>query len=395
MPVMRWLALVAFFALITSMWQLYSRQNQRDDALKSTQTDALRDYVTRSPFDAAGHLAIAAEGVTTSVTPTAEANIALAAAKTLAPFDPDVLRLSVLRSLQARDADGAIAAGERLAAIDPTAQSDVVKALATLGTAPAWNQTIERWQATRSPLLDELVFNVCQSDAPIAQKLQLATAASAANLLSNRSFECLRGASLRSAEYLSIYALWIDRVARRSPGESLNIPHVFNGDFSRAIEAEPFDWKLGAGGDFRDGYVVRIRREMVGSVANRYLEAELNGRPVKTDIASISTALSRGRYALSYRIRDTSQAAGHRFRLSLRCVVGPELTSAGLDKVTAPSQGAGTSDWVISANSFSVPENCFAQQLSLESTRAGWKALGASGRIAIDDVVISSVSEAQ
>jgi hypothetical protein len=395
MTVMRWLAFVVFFALIASMWQLYSRQIQRDAALKSTQADALRDYVTRSPFDAAGHLAIAAEGVTTGLAPPPEANLALAAAKTLAPLDPDVLRLSVLRSIQSGDAERAIAAGERLAAIDPTAQSDVVKAFTTLGASPAWLRTIERWQAIGSPLLEELVFSTCQSEAPLAQKLQLATVASAANLLSNRSFECLRGASLRSAEFSSVYALWIDRIARRSPGEPLNIPHVFNGDFSRTIDAEPFDWKLGIGGDFRDGYVVRVRRETVGNTLNRFLEAELNGRPVKTDIANITTALPAGSYTLSYRIRDTSQVAGHRFRLSLRCVAGPELTSAGLDKAAALSQGASTTDWILNSNSFSVPENCFAQQLSLESTRATWKTLGASGRVAIDDVVISSAGESR
>ncbi len=388
-PALRWIALVLLAFLLASMWFLHNRQSAREQALRSPQGSALRDYVLRSPFDAAGHLAIAADGAAANLPPTQEASTALAAAKTLAPFNPDVLRLVIFRSLQAGDAEAAVAAGERLAEIDPLAQADVVKALSNLSGTPVWAKTIERWQTTRSPLLDELVYSVCQSNAPIAQKVQLATSASAADVLSNRSFECLRAASLRSPEFASIYSLWIDRVVRKRPGEPVEIPNVFNGDFSKAIENDAFDWKLGAGGDFRDGYVARIKRETIDGVANRYFEAELNGRPVKSEIATTMTALPRGRYSLSYRIRDTSQAAAHRFRLSLRCLVGTELNPAAQDRIASQTPGAGINDWVLITNTFVVPESCHGQQLSLESTRSNWKALGANGRVALDDVVIS------
>lgn len=388
------IAITTLISLLAAMWLLYQRHSARDAALRSPQSAALRDYVVRSPFDAAGHLAIAAEGAAANMPPTQEAVAALAAAKTLAPHNPDVLRLAIFRSLQSGDADSAIAAGERLAEIDPLAQADVVKALSNLSGAPAWARTVERWQATRSPLLDELVLSVCQSNAPIAQKIQLATSASAADVLSDRSFECLRAASLRSPEFASVYALWIDRILRKRPGETAEIPNVFNGDFSRPIENEPFDWKLGAGGDFRDGYVVRIKRETIDGVSNRFLEAELNGRPVKSDIATTMTALARGRYSLTYRIRDTSQAASHRFRLSLRCIAGAELNPPAQDRLSAQVQGTGLNDWTVSSSTFVVPEGCFGQQLSVESTRSNWKALGANGRVAIDDVVISFGGEA-
>jgi hypothetical protein len=389
-PALRWIALVLLASLLASVWRLHARQSAREQALRSPQDSALRDYVLRSPFDAAGHLAIAADGAAANLPPTQEASIALAAAKTLAPFNPDVLRLVIFRSLQAGDAEAAVSAGERLAQIDPLAQADVVKALSNLGGTPVWAKTIDRWKATRSPLLDELVYSICQSNAPIAQKVELATSASAADVLSNRSFECLRAASLRSPEFASVYSLWIDRVVRKRPGEPVEIPNVFNGDFSRAIEREPFDWKLGSGGDFRDGYVVRIKRETIDGVANRFLEAELNGRTVNSDIATTTTALPRGRYLLSYRVRDTSQVPPHRFRISVRCIGGPELNAAAQDKITPQVSGGGLSDWSLVTQSVVVPDECYAQQLALESTRANWKTLGANGRVSLDDVVISS-----
>jgi hypothetical protein len=388
------LSLALLVSLVIAMSTLYQRQLARDVALRSPQASALKDYVARSPFDAAGHLAIASEGAAANLPANSSASAALAAANTLAPHNPDVLRLVIFRNLQAGDAETAITAGERLAKIDPMAQPDIVKALSTLGNSPVWAKTIERWQTARSPLLEELVFNVCQSDAPITRKLQFATSASAADVLSNRSFECLRTASLRSPEFASVYALWIERILRKRPGEAVEIANVFNGDFSRAIENEPFDWKLGAGGDFRDGYVVRVKRETTDGVANRFLEAELNGRPIKSDIATTMTALPRGRYLLSYRVRDTSQATPHRFRLSLRCIGGAELNPASQDRLPAQIQGATVNEWTSSTATIVVPEGCYGQQLSLESTRANWKALGVNGRVAIDDVVISFGGEA-
>lgn len=390
--IFRCYAIVVIFGLIAGMLLLSQKQSTRDSAQKGAHPEALRDYVMRSPFDAAGHLTMAAEGAHSDHAPTPQTTLALAAAATLAPYDPDVLRIATLRRLQLGDADGAIAAGERLTAVDPSARADVVKALWSLRTTASWQKTVERWTQSQSPLLDELVFAVCQSDTQIAQKVQLATLASAANLLSNRSFECLYNASLRSAEFADVYSLWIERLARKQIGEPLVIPNVFNGDFSRAIDSDPFDWKLGSGGDFRDGYIVRIRRESASGAANRFLDVELNGRPVKTEIASIATALPRGRFALSYRIRDSSQTAGHRFRLSLRCISGAELTNAASEKLGPQGTGG---DWVLSSSVLTVPDNCFAQRLTLESTRPGWKALGASGRVAIDDVVISSSGDAQ
>ncbi len=390
---MRWVGLALLISLLASMWFLRESRSTRGDAHSATQAGALREYVLRSPFDAAGHLALAAEGAAANLPPTQATKVALNAATTLAPLSPDVLRLAIFRGLQTGDADAAIAAGERLAEIDGMARPDIVKALSNLATSPVWEKTIERWQSTRSPLLDELVFTICQSNAPLAQKLQLATLASAADVLSNRSFECLRAASLRSPEFAIVYGLWIDRILRKRPTQSVDIPNVFNGDFSRAIENEPFDWKLGAGGDFRDGYVVRVKRETIDGVANRYLEVELNGRPIKSDIATTMTALPRGRYVLSYRIRDTSQVVPHRFRLAMRCVGGAELNTAAGDRITPQVAGGSANDWALVSQAVIVPGDCHAQQLSLESTRSNWKTLGANGRVALDDVVISFSSD--
>jgi Flp pilus assembly protein TadD len=369
--------LVVQLVVSIAMWrQATSRQlpgDAPDDAV-------LMVRLAQQPIDVAGHLALGIARL--NADDPSGARRALRAAAAIAPNEPQVLRTQAFVHFALGETAPGVDAVVRLLDAEPESAREAYAVLGNVMSTSVMEAVVNRWAEERSAHLGGLADAVCTSNQALQVKLWLATRAAAAAALRPETLNCLFSQAARSPDVASVYALWLGGL----PPTQSGIDHVWNGNFEQRERATPFDWKLGRGGEFRDGYSVTIQLERGGGPVNRYLSVELNGRPIASTIAETNIVLAPGDYTLAYRTRDLTAAGNVRVGLSIACHGTGQML---VPVVSTSSQTAGQV-WSTIRERFVVPSACHAQVIRVDGSSPSWKAAGIKGRVDFDDVVIST-----
>lgn len=370
--------LIVQLVVSVAMWRQATLRQLPGDA---TDDAVLRVRLSQQPFDVAGHLAFGIARL--NANDPSGARRALRAAAAIAPNEPQVLRTQAFTHFTFGETAAAIEAVVRLLDAEPEAARDAYAALGNVMSTPAMEAVVNRWADQRSVHLGGLADAVCTSNQALQVKLWLATRAAAAAALRPETLTCLFSQASRSPDAASVYALWLGSL----PSTEGSIDHVWNGNFEQRERATPFDWKLGRGGEFRDGYSATIQLERSGGPTNRYLSVELNGRPVTSTIAETHLVLPPGPYTLSYRTRDRTAAGSVRLGFGVACHGSGQVIAP----VTADARETTSQTWSTVRTSFVVPSGCHAQVIRVDGSPASWKAAGTKGRFDFDDVAITGL----
>ncbi|MFN3630221.1 MAG: hypothetical protein ACK4XK_09255, partial [Casimicrobiaceae bacterium] len=377
-----WVSLLCVVAaaqlgLSLAVWREASKRQLPGDATDET---VLRVHLAQQPFDTAGHLALAVARLNSGED--SGAKRALRAAAAMAPNEPQVLRTAAYVHFALGETTSGVEAVARLLDAEPEAARDAYTALGNVLATPAVGDVVERWVGERSAHLGGFADAVCASSQALPGKLWVATRAAAAGVLRPETLGCLFSQAARSPDAASVYALWLSSL----PASAGEIEYVWNGNFEQRERSTPFDWKLGRGGEYRDGYSATIQVERSGGPINRYLSVELNGRPVATTIAETNLVLAPGAYTLSYRIRDLTTAESARIGLSIFCHGSGHV----LVPVTPAALATVGQVWSTIRTAFAVPTGCHAQAIRVDGSSTSWKSAGVKGRVDFVVVVLSS-----
>jgi hypothetical protein len=354
----------------------------RPTSSRISDAEAISEYLRRSPFDAAAHLALAHLTTRDAAFSQSISDAAMQSAIRLAPHDPQTIRLLAYRAFRAGDAVLALDWVERLAALGGDDLTDAFSTMDSVAATPAWEQRLIAWQSSKNGLLKGYAATHCIGTAELESKIWVATRAASVGMLAPSTVDCLAQHAAAKPAIVDVYSLWLD--AMSNPTDSRT--YVSDGGFDARDRSGPFTWKIGTGGEFRDGFVTRVATEKTEAIPNRFFQVEFNGKPVRTNPLSQLLVLPAGNYSLSFKYRDTASTPTSTLGILIDCASdGARLAEPN----TASTSQETLRGWRERRVSFRVPEKCYAQRLQLESTYRGWKTNGVNGRIALDDVVIT------
>ena len=390
----RWLTLVfVAMGVVTAAigfwhWQPLPgdvRSLSPDTASKATPTDA-RSYLRVRPFDPLAYVALANE-LSTASPMSAEAGEksqqALRVAVKLAPVDAVVMRGRIVDAYTRKDLRLAMALSADLAELSPGERGDAFAILSELMRAPEWPQFLASRLSKSWAVADAFVIHVCHSGAKPDVLLPLAIAVAQKQPLMPSTVNCAAAKAIADNQTPVAYWLWLNA----SSSLPKKIALVLNGDFESPLSGGPFDWTLGVGGDFREGFTVGLARDNAApgtgnSHGNGYLMARFNGRAIRSSIAQQNLALKPGRYRLSYRSQMSGLSAD-KLTWTLRCGASvlalskAALTDSSLDK-----------SWMTYSAEFAVPATCLGQVLTLEVATRLDALQGLVGTAKYDDVIV-------
>jgi hypothetical protein len=372
-------------ALAATLYSHHGAARQAGSENAGTDVELLRRKIAIAPLDPALHLAVAMSGAASRSAPQEIERLALRSAAQLAPFDSNVHRAQAFRFFEAGDQRQALAKVRALSKIDPESHNDTLGALLQVAGGEAWIEHVNVLTEERSALLDAIAHSTCASNAKMALATWAATRAASVSRLQSRTLECLLGRVTSPGDAIDVYTLWIDSI-KSKPSE---IPFVFNGDFETPDSNGPFNWRIGAGGEYRDGYTARVQSERVSGKPNRFLQIDFNSRAIRSEMLSINLALPPGNYRLSYRTKDEVTADAATPELVLTCNRTNARLGDAPGKVATGRQSSNSGSWREVSRDFSVDSTCYLQRMVLTSASANWQARGFKGRLLIDDVVIT------
>jgi hypothetical protein len=376
-------AVAASVALLISLWGLAGDRLRpvadvrRDDDAAS---GALR-YLLDRPFDPAGWLAWvgSAAPLAGTTAPPALAVKVVDANRTLAPVDPQVLRAQALVALR----KGEIAAGLELvadiAALFPAERGDAFTTLgAYLGDA-AWSPFLASRLDRGWAQVDAFVLETCNRGAGFGTLIGLVQQIVRKQPLADDVVACVGNRAIAENAVPAAYWVWLN--ASRAVPRTLG--NVFNGDFELAAAGRLFDWRLSAGGEYREGFVATVRSDDTRGQPSKVLAIRFNGRPLRLPIAQQYLALAPGRYALTYQLRTSSADAPASVGWSLKCV--PPTLAPVTGQTVAEQRNGG---WISRRQEITIPSGCSGQLLDLEVGNRLQMLQGLQGTILFDDISI-------
>ena len=393
----RWLTLVfVAMGVVTAAigfwhWQPLPgdvRSLSPDTASKATPTDA-RSYLRVRPFDPLAYVALANE-LSTASPMSAEAGEksqqALRVAVKLAPVDPVVIRGRIVDAYNRDDLRLAMTLGADLAELSPAERGDAFAILSELMRTPEWPAFIASRLSLGWTVADAFVLHVCHSAAKADVLLPLAIAVAQKQPLVAITLNCVAAKAIVDNQTPVAYWLWLNA----SSSLPKKIALVLNGDFESPLSGGPFDWTLGVGGDFREGFTVGLARDndapsastKGGNSSNGYLMARFHGRAIRSSVAQQNLALKPGRYRLSYRSQMSGLSAD-KLAWTLRC--GTSVVALSKAGLTEPPP---EKSWVSSSSEFVVPTTCLGQLLTLEAATRLDALQGLVGTAKYDDVIV-------
>jgi hypothetical protein len=378
-------ALTVSLALAGALVSHYQTTRNAASQRVGSDSEVLRRNVALSPLDPAVHLALAMRGATSNTPPQEIEQRALRSAAQLAPYDANVIRAEAFRLFEAGDQKRALEKIRTLSIIDAESHNDVLNALLQVAGGTAWIEHVNTLTQERSAMLDAIAHSTCSSKRELALAIWVATRAASVNRLLPRTLDCLVSRVASAEDALDVYTLWIDSLRNKPTA----IPFVFNGDFEMADPAGPFAWRIGTGGEYRDGYTARIVTERAASGTNRLLQFEFNARPIRSELLAMNMALPPGSYRLNYRAKDDVVTDGSRPEFAVYCHRSNVRLGEALAKPSALGQNDDGGRWKTISRSFEVDGTCHLQRLVLTSTAPNWQARGYKGRISLDDVTVS------
>lgn len=340
-------------------------------------------YLRARPFDALAYVGVAEALSSMRLAPAsakAKAQEALEVATLLAPVDIVVIRARIADAYARNDALRAMALSADLAALSPNDRADAFASLAYLMRTPEWPQFIAARLASGWIAADAFVLHICHSNTKPDVLLPLAIAVVKKAPLRATALNCAAAKAIADNKTPLAYWLWLSS----TPKLPKKIPFVLNGDFESPSTIGPFEWALGLGGDFREGFTVSIRRDNeTATTDNGVLMARLNGRAVNSPLIQQNLALTPGRYRLFYRVQ-TAGLTADKLVWTIHCGTSV-LPLSNLTK----SDGLPTTKWDAFSTEFLVPPTCTGQSLTLVVATRLDALQGLVGTAKYDDVTIT------
>lgn len=339
-----------------------------------------KNYILQRPIDAAGWIARAdADFATIPNTVTPLANQAITVAATLAPVDPQVIRARMFLALKLGDTVSGLSHAANIATMFPTESRDAFSILRAYSSDPNWPAFFQAQLTAGWPAAEAFLIDSCQSGATVGTLLTIAQPIIRRQPLSENTVTCIGTKAISEGLIPTAYWLWLNALA------TLPTPlgNVFNGDFEQPSAGRLFDWRITAGGDYREGFAAAIRPDDSRGSRNKVLLVRFNGRALKPPVAQQFLALAPGRYTLSYSRRDIGLSAPASSSWALRCV--PPAVAPTLGAATQQSTQTG---WIKLTQDVVIPEGCSGQLLDLELGNRLQLAQGLQGSVLFDDVSI-------
>ncbi len=372
-------ASVAAWGLITG-----ALRSSPDVGIDSDAVTGASAYIVRRPLDPVGWLSWAgARGMLT--TDALRAAQVIRTAATLGPVDPQVLRAQAVLAFRQGDVDAGLNRAADLAVMLPTERSDAFATLRSYSGHPDWAGF---WNARLNkgwPAVDAFLLDSCQSGASLSTLYSMVRPAVSKQPLDDAAVSCIGNKAIAEGQLPAAHWLWVN--AMRTTPKSLG--NVFNGDFEQPLAGRLFDWRLAAGGEYREGFSVSVSREdsigMPGAtrtrVNNNVLSVRFNGRALKMPIAQQFLALKPGRYVLAYKSRELGVAVPGRVNWTIRCVPANLTVALG-----TPKSEPVTGGWTTRVVDVMIPDACTGQLLDLEAGDRLQLLQGFRGTVLFDDI---------
>lgn len=380
------LILTLLIAALGALWALLVNplQHMRPPSTEPSESARARQYVLQRPFDAAGWLGwqgAAAQPMAPATPASASAGV-IAAAATLAPADPLVMRARAQVLLAAGDEDAALNLLERVALLFPDERANAFAAMTAATSSAAFNRFVSRALQRNSPVIDEFLMHACSAAKPLQLLAPVAEATVKVRPLPDAVLDCVCERAISANAVPFARWLWLNGQAKLPA----TIGFVQNGGFDDAIGQRPFDWHINAGGQFREGFTARVQYlDSDPKSKNHVLSVSFNGRPVRVRIARQTLALSEGRYELRFRYNAAGLKAPLQYAWTLRCLGDQAQALASVaPPVTEDARG-----WQLRAAEFAVPPACTGQELSLELAGKLQQETGGRGTVLFDDIVVT------
>ncbi len=337
-----------------------------------------RKYIVQRPFDPAGWLAWAGSTISSTEALPPFASKVVEATKLLGPVDPQVLRAQALLALRRQDIAGGLERAADIAALFPAERSEAFVTLKAYLRDPAWAPFLASRLSKGWPQVDAFVLATCTSNTPLADLIGLVQQIARTQPMSDEAVTCVGNRAIAENAVPAAYWIWLNasRAVPRSVG------NVFNGDFELPFAGRLFDWRLAAGGEYREGFTTAIRNDDSRGQSTNVLAVRFNGRPLRLPIAQQFLALTPGRYVLTYSMRDHATAPSG-VSWVMRCV--PPLQSL---TSSAPVTERGNGGWTIRKQEITIPAACTGQLLDLEVGNRLQMLQGLQGTVFFDDFSI-------
>jgi len=339
-----------------------------------------RAYLQARPLDPAGWLAATGASLGKRATPDARDLEVIAAARELAPHDPQVMRADAHLAFAAGDVATGLERTADIALMLPTESDAAYATIAARAEHPAFAEFIARRTAARWAGLNPLLLHACRSQSPLATVVRVASQIYAKQPLSDEVVTCIGERAISAGDMATARTVWLNG-SERLPR---TIAHVFNGDFELPGAGRLFDWRISVGGEYREGFVTGVRAEGSGARINRLLSVRFNRRPIRSGIALQYLALEPGRYALSYRMRGSTQPPAQ-LAWAVSCLPGKPGVTVTQSPETTEAAGE---DWLRKRSDLVVPPACAGQQLELVVADKLQTLRGLAGELALDDISI-------
>lgn len=372
-------AVAALAGVLVLAWTLLSYRSPAVSNAASDPATSARQYILARPFDPAGWLALAGSTMNGTTAVPATARKIIESSAVLGPVDPQVLRAQALMALRGGNAASGLELVADLAGLFPAERNDAFATLNAYVRDPAWERFIAVRLRRGWPEVDDFVAHACTANTSLPDLLVLVQQVVRVQPLRDDVVSCVGNRAIAQNAVPTAYWVWLN--ASRNVPKSLG--NVFNGDFELPPAQRLFDWRLAAGGEYREGFSAAIRHDDSQSGHGSVLAIRFNRRPLRLPIAQQFLALAPGRYSLTYSLRETGVNAPGAVSWTVRCV--PPSESLVLGAATSQKNADG---WQIRRQEISIPPACTGQVLDLEVGTRLQMLQGLQGTVMFDDISI-------
>ena len=370
---------------VVCLWGLAANRLQFPETMSSGRdaSASARRYLLKRPFDPAGWLAWS-EGIgATGSAISANAKPAVAAAAILAPVDPQVLRAQASLALRQGEITVGLERAADLAVMFPLQRSDAFATLMTYRGDAAWLPFLRSRLKSKWPAIDAFLLESCRAGSSLRDLLDVTQQIVSKQPLAEETVTCIGNKAIAEGQVPAAYWLWLNA----SPGLPAAIGNVFNGDFELPQAGRLFDWRLGAGGEYREGFTIAVRSDNSRGMPSNVLAIRFNGRAIRSAIAQQFLALAPGHYTLTYSLRPEGRVTLNMVAWAVHCVTPSQNVTKSVEMGVAQRQ-PGVEGWSTHRQTLDIPAGCDGQILDLDVGSKLQMMQGLQGSVLLDDINI-------
>lgn len=300
----------------------------------------------------------------------------LAAARLLAPHDPNVLMMTALAAVQRQDWPAAAAPLVELSERHTHAPAAVMLAHLVAGGQGA---VLTPHLHPRNSWLPLVLQELGRAYGGLQQAIPLLAEAMKRDALDPALLPTYIRSLKEAGAWGDAYSLWL--ALNRG-----NAPLLYNASFDQPLFANGFDWEpADPHTSGRTGVVIeRVGAAGRGSV----LEMRLTGRALPVPLLRQHLFIAPGRYRLTGEYLGSPLRMDHGLAWAVRCM-GPQRSLVGRSDALPDTAGS----WRGFSFDFTVPESCgLVASLELETFAAYEAVIGARGRVTFDALSLAKVT---